>query len=241
MKWFAVTVIPAIITVSGCASGWLDVPRADNHPESSQLKAFAAHHWDVLANDVAAQIRTALYRTDYSDQPLALAPPREKTAFAHAFNNFLTSHLVQSGMNVSIKPENLMVHVDVQVIHHQSQVNNRFNYYPLTLLTSGLLVARGLEIINETHPSGDFGFAASATALGAAAGVDFARLQTEGRAYGGPSRTEVVVTTALLNKDRFVAQLSDIYYIDGVDDVLYANYQSGTPVKEWQLVQPKTP
>ncbi|CAK0766590.1 conserved hypothetical protein [Gammaproteobacteria bacterium] len=235
MKWFALAALPAAIALSGC-TGWLDVPRADNHPESSQPKAFAAHHWDVLANDVVAQMRSALDRSMLSGYPISLTPSRENTAFAVAFRNFLISHMVQAGMNVSLKSTNINVQVDVQVIHHQSQVSNRANYYPFTALTGGLFVARGLNLIYETHPMGDFGFAATTAAAGAAVAADLTQLHSDGRAYGGPTRTEVIVTTAMLDKERFISQRSDIYYIEGVDDVLYANYKTGTPMKEWKLV-----
>ena len=49
--------LPLVALLAGCAS---QVPIAANHPISTQKKAKAVHHWDVLADDVTSQTIQAM-------------------------------------------------------------------------------------------------------------------------------------------------------------------------------------
>jgi hypothetical protein len=84
-----------------------------------------------------------------------------------------------------------------------------------------------------------------ATALGVGAGValDMAQLYTQGAAAGGPTRTEVLITSTLKSRDRYLAGTADLYYIEGADAVLYQPERPPapapmTPVKTWRVVAP---
>ena len=84
-----------------------------------------------------------------------------------------------------------------------------------------------------------------ATALGVGAGValDMAQLYTQGAAAGGPTRTEVLITTTLKSQDRYLAGSADMYYIEQADAVLYLPELPPvapvpTPVKTWRVVAP---
>ena len=67
-----------------------------------------------------------------------------------------------------------------------------------------------------------------ATALGVGVGLalDMAQRHTQGAAAGGPTRTEVLITTALESGDRYLARTADVYYIEQEDALLY---QVATP------------
>ena len=87
-----------------------------------------------------------------------------------------------------------------------------------------------------------------ATALGVGAGValDMAQLYTQGAAAGGPTRTEVLITTTLKSQDRYLAGSADMYYIEQADAVLYLPELPPvapvpTPVKTWRVAMEEIP
>ena len=66
---------------------------------------------------------------------------------------------------------------------------------------------------------------------------------TQGAAAGGPTRTEVLITTALKSQDRYLAGSADMYYIEREDAALYrpespAPVAPPAPVKTWRVVTP---
>ncbi|MBW6520249.1 MAG: hypothetical protein K0A99_04435 [Desulfoarculaceae bacterium] len=54
------------LSCSGCTR----IPQPTTYAYSEQQKMQAAHHWDVLANDVADQINKTLVRNDYVSEPV---------------------------------------------------------------------------------------------------------------------------------------------------------------------------
>ena len=83
--------------------------------------------------------------------------------------------------------------------------------------------------------------AATAIGVGAGLALDIAQLYTRGAAAGGPTRTEVLITTTLTSHDRYLAGSADMYYIERADAVLYQPELPApppTPVKTWQVVRP---
>ena len=85
-----------------------------------------------------------------------------------------------------------------------------------------------------------------ATLLGVGTGlaVDLAQRYTQGDAAGGPTRTEVLITTSLKTTDRYLAGSADLYYIEGGDAPLYLPEPPPppppppTPVKSWRVTAP---
>ena len=85
-----------------------------------------------------------------------------------------------------------------------------------------------------------------ATLLGVGTGlaVDLAQRYTQGDAAGGPTRTEVLITTALKTTDRYLAGSADLYYIERGDAPLYLPEPPPppppppTPVKSWRVTAP---
>src|SRR3989338_11182361 len=70
-----------------------------------------------------------------------------------------------------------------------------------------------------------------ATALGVGAGValDMAQLYTQGAAAGGPTRTEVLITSTLKSRDRYLAGTAAPYYIEGAGAVLCQPQRAAPP------------
>lgn len=230
-----------------CAPLWvacthLNVPRADSYPETSQQKARALHHWDVLADDVAQRIQN---RTGQPASADAMVPgyhlvPVTVSPFHRAFADLLLTRLVNREVPMSTlskvgeQPTGI-IRFDVQVVQHGSQGFNT-PVMPLTVLSTGLSVLRNFWL----NPPSELGGAA--LGVGAAFAMDLADLNLSGRAMGGPTRTELLVSTTVEHGQRIVARTSDIYYIEPEDAKLFVAPppppppQPPAPTKSWKVV-----
>ena len=79
--------------------------------------------------------------------------------------------------------------------------------------------------------------------LGAGVALDLTQRHTQGEAAGGPTRTEVLITTALKSQDRYLAGSADMYYIEREDAALYRPEPPAVPPplppgKTWKVVTP---
>lgn len=232
-------VLAAAVLLSGC--GTLDVPRADNYPATGQKKARAVHHWDVLAGDVAARVADKIASWPQGEYPIHVTVA-DNSSFNLGFLKLLKVHLLNRGVAVSTVPTAVELEVQTQLVQHESAVPRNLPV-PIggTLLGTGVGVWRDWKV----HYADRTLLPGVATALGVGAGValDMAQLYTQGAAAGGPTRTEVLITTALKSQDRYLAGSADMYYIERADAVLYLPElppvaPPPTPVKTWRVVAP---
>ncbi|MCK5720332.1 MAG: membrane lipoprotein lipid attachment site-containing protein [Thiomargarita sp.] len=127
MKKILVTII-SILLLAGC-SGYKSLPTAVSYPDTSQRKMQAAHHWDVLAKDLAQRIKKTLY---ISFPDMTVKPPlflkrvyvKNPSPFDQTFFNLLNSRLIQNGLvviNNNLGYDNyLLIEYNMQVIHRES-------------------------------------------------------------------------------------------------------------------------
>lgn len=229
-----------------CAPLWvactnLNVPRAENYPETNQHKARAVHHWDVLADDVAQRIQVKTQQAGGEPaMPGYHLLPATVSPFHRAFADLLLTRLVNRDvpMNTTAKAGEQplgLIRFDVQVVHHGSQGFNT-PVMPLTVLSTGLSVLRNFWL----NPPSELGGAA--LGVGAALGMDLASMNLSGRAMGGPTRTELLVSTTVEHGQRIVARTSDIYYIEPTDAKLFVAPPPPppppppAPTKNWKVV-----
>lgn len=217
----------------GCST--LDVPRADNYLASGQKKARAVHHWDVLADDVAARIAEKISGWPAGEHPIYVANAGEST-FNQGFRKLLITRLVDRGVALSTEPTAVELSFDTQLVQHPAAVSNSTSM-PWTRLAAGIAVARDWYLYAQGT--------ASAVAGGLAVGVllDASQLATQGAAAGGPTRTEVLITTSLESGSRYLARTADVYYIEQDDTVLYqmkgpSPSPQPVPLKTWKVVAP---
>lgn len=223
--------LTAALSIGGC--GTLDVPRADNYPPTDQKKARAVHHWDVLADDVAARVAEKIAAWPAGEYPIHITVA-DGSAFNQGFRKLLIVRLLDRGVVLSTQPAVVELAVDAQIVQHQAPVGNALQM-PWTRLAAGIAVARDWHHYAQGTASG------VASALGLGLAMDMARMGTDGAAAGGPTRTEVLVTTALKSNDRYLAGSADVYYIEREDAVLYQAPlppPPPTPVKQWKVVAP---
>lgn len=211
-----------IALLSGC--GTAQVPYTQNHPASYQKVARATSHWDILADDVAAQTVAAVG----TQKTIYVVTPTEATDFNRAFHNFLITRMVNKGIPVSNqKVGAIEVQYETQVVQHNSE---RKAYKPgtITMLTAGLMVAYN---VHKWTPD-----AQAVALLGVAGAADV----YESTDAGSPTKTELVVTTSAVEGGRYLVRKTDIYYIEPEDASLFMHIEKqGTPVREFSVVGAK--
>jgi len=192
----------ATFTVSGCTT---QVPYPIPHKLSTQKKMQAAQHWEMLARDVAEQVRFALNNIHRINHKPIYVKSYNSTPFHEVFHGLLISHLVQKGLAVSCNDQ------DAIVMEYQARIvahSERFVRHPpikYTVLGGGLNVARrvmewsSIDLMN-------LGFATGLAIDG------YRNLST-----GDLSNKEVIISTGLTYHDRYLMHQSDIYYINEPD------------------------
>jgi len=205
----AALVAGAVAALVGCAAK-SPIPLAENFELTVQPKVRSAGHWDLLSRDVVAQTLASLERLGMpTATPLYVSAPAQASAFDLAFRDFLITELVKSGAAVMQSPGTaLEVSYHTQVVRHNS---DRPHFIPgqFTMLAGGLLAAYGLryEHIDTQLLAG----------LGLAGAADYAASINS----GGPTHTEMILTTTVTRGGQFLVRKTDVYYLENVDTPLF--------------------
>ncbi|NTV11147.1 MAG: hypothetical protein HGA47_10285 [Zoogloea sp.] len=196
--------------LTGCMSA--PVPLAANFKSTTQKKVRSAGHWEILAKDVAAETSAMLDKAGVGkDKPVHVSLPPDASAFDRAFRDFLVTEFVSRGQAVALAPgQAVEVNYGAQVVHHNSPRPDRA-VAGLTALTLGLYAVHGaaqLETGAQKMAAG-LGFAGLADIMG-------------GKNSGGPTHTELVLTTSASDGGRFLARKTDVYYLEDMDVALFS-------------------
>ncbi|WP_028579952.1 hypothetical protein [Desulfogranum japonicum] len=222
MRWL---IFLFIFFVLSSLTGCVRIPQSTGYPYTSQAKMQAAHHWSVLAGDVAHQINNDLIERGYLLDPVYVkhtcglpdaCSGGGTFAFDEGFNDLLVSHLVQSGVptRAALEENTLLVEYKVQVLYHASARYQWPQPGVLTALTAGIVVFR--------HAPDDI------IAVLTAGAVDAARATSTINGH-----YEVIITTSIQDDNEYIMHRSDIYYINDKD---FWHYQRGTSAKEINLI-----
>ncbi len=192
--------------LSGCTS---QIPQPVPHQFSTQKKMQAAAHWNMLAKDVARQVKLSMDSAPLKKKPIHVEKSNS-TAFARIFHDLLLSHIVKQGLTVSRHDQ------DAIVMRYQSAVlehGDRFVHHPpikYTAIGAGLNVAR--HVLDSSIDILDFGV-----------GVGLAADGIRNFSTGDLSNKEVIISTSLCYYGRYLMHQSDIYYINEPDGWQYDN------------------
>lgn len=198
----------ALVILVGCAQS--PIPVAGNFDLTEQKKVRSAGHWQVVSQHAARETLKMLDESGVaSNARLSVAPPENATSFEKTFHEMLTTELVRSGRRVTPSAQNvLLVSYKVQLVEHKSE---RPHFVPgiYTMLTSGVGVIHGLRNKHlDTQMAGALGFAIAA---------DYAASVNS----GGPTHTELVLTTSTTTPDQILTRKTDVYYLENVDSTLF--------------------
>lgn len=214
-----------LLFLSSCAR----IPEPISFSYTEQPKMQAAHHWDVLANDVANRINNELIINDYLETPVYVkttcgdedspCEPNETSSFNEAFRDLLITELVGFGVPVQQQAidDAIIIHYKVQVVYHKAPRVRTIKPGLITSLATGILVFR-----NAPHQ-----FRTIATA----GLIDLANQNAVMN-----SSHEVVISTSMVSRDKYLFRSSDIYYINDRDYMHY--YDSGGKSQEIPLISP---
>jgi hypothetical protein len=157
----AIGAISVALVLSGCVSQ-SQVPLVESYPLTYQKVLNASHHWDVMAADVAAQLKATISASGRASDSLSILDAPDRTEFNRAFQNLLMTQLVKSGVNVNSG--------------HGSRLAATFD----------------AQVIRQSRNAGPI------------------------------PRTEVIVTTSLVDGNRIIDRRTDIYYVPEEDTALFA-------------------
>jgi hypothetical protein len=142
-----------LVLLVGCAQ----VPKPSMYPYTLQQHMQAAHHWQVLASQVAGELAASLkgepglaidavyIQRDESEDCEAVRGPY-RTPFDQAFRGFLKTALSKQGIPISSNPDNpLRICWDVQLVVHNADRINPLSLGVLGELALSLDVWQGTE------------------------------------------------------------------------------------------------
>ena len=221
----AVFIVLLLLLLASCSR----IPQPASYAFSEQQKMQAAHHWDVLASDVANQINNQLVVSDFIDRTVFVkstcgtdAIPCERgetTTFNEGFRDLLITRLVNFGVPTSFEKNvnDIEVNYKVQVIYHASK---RYTMAPGTLTALTALVS-----VVRHAPS-------ALQAIALAAGLDVANSASPINGH-----YEVIITTSMVTDEKYLFRTSDIYYINDPDFWHYQNAPTGKTIQMVSTVQ----
>lgn len=208
------------------------IPESINHDYSQQLKMQAVEHWEVLARDVASRLNHELVIYNYLATPIYVketcgdeskpCSQNQTSPFNEAFRDLLITQLVQYGIQTRSKPaqDALAINYKVQVVYHRAKRVRSFFPGTFTALTAAILVLRDA-------PS-------EMTTLAAGGAADLVN-----SAYSRNGHYEILITTSIVNANKYLFRTSDIYYINDEDFWHYQDSMSQAGMIS--LTAPATP
>ena len=171
---------------------------------STQQKMQAAHHWKLLANDVADLIKKKIEDGYYDTRIPIYVAPSGITPFEKAFHDLLLTRLVEIGLDVSNQSKgNLQLSFDIQVItHHNKILRTGTGVYKS--LAPGFFVRRGTPLYGPEKRTNEAEILVHSAELNAEAGEYTIELP----------KNEIIVTTSLMFSGKYIMRNSSIYYIN---------------------------
>lgn len=215
--------LPLLVVLTLFTAGCARVPEPIPYDYSTQYKMQAAHHWDILAKDLANRINNELIRNDYLDTPVYVkttcgddATPcaqGETPAFNENFRDLLITNLVGYGIPTgAVETEDaIVINYKVQTLYHSTDRLRSIKPGVITALTAQVLVLRN--------------FPFDLAALAAAGSLDYAN-----SAVATKGKYEVIITTSMVTKQQYLFRSSDLYYINDRDFWHYQKSTGGTTV-----------
>lgn len=226
MKTTATTVAAALLVAAGLtACAQRPVPLASSYPASEQQKMQATHHWDVLAESLAAGIQAKLP----ANRPVYIVPPSQNTAFGKALHTLLTRYLVEKGVSVSVTDPADTPCCNTLRLKYDSQVVNFDDREGLRQLPSDFTLMKAASYL--IYRVGDL-WATPAWAI--------LPMSSYQEAYfPAGTNSEVIVSLSVEDGPRVIHSDSRTYYINGAEQDHYSHPGVLPPVphtKQYRMI-----
>lgn len=210
MKTTATAIAVATVLAAGTtACAKRPLPTATSYPTSVQQKMQAAHHWDVLADNLAANLSDKLSVT-HGNRPVYLAIDEQHSDFGRALRSFLTSRLLERSVPVSTAPyggpdKPLLLKIDTQVVNFSDREG-------LRPLPGDYTLAKGLAYL--IYRVGDLWTAPAWAVLPLS--------EYHENYFPVGTNTEVIVNVTVTDVARVVFSESHAYYVNDTEQGHYA-------------------
>ena len=217
--------IAVVLSLVGCAIGTTSqVPIASTYEYTTQQKMQAAHHWDVLAEDVASRLKEHINKSPVAGRTINVVSGNN-SPFQDAFEDLLITQMVNQGLDIRDNNNGrLKLKFKTQVISHSDRGYVRppdDTHTKLALLATGVWAA--INIANNSTAVKD---ALIATGIvGAGVGMD----ATAGN-IASISNKEVIINVSLMDGDKYIMRKTGIYYINEPDGSHYMKPKKRIPV-----------
>jgi hypothetical protein len=183
----------------------------------------ASEHWQTLAKDLSNRINNELIISDNIETAVYVKPTcgdettpcdeNETSTFNEAFRDLLITSLYNFGIPTESRPsaDSIKVLYKVQVVRHNTNRVRSIQPGLLTTLSAAVIVLRNApsELI--------------LLATGVAADV-------ANNSYATSGHYEVIITTSMIDNEKYLFRASDIYYINDKDFYHYQQNHSETTV-----------
>jgi len=207
-----------LMGLTGCTGR---IPEPVNHQYTQQQKMQASEHWEVLAADLANRINNqmilsgniekAVFVRETCGDEATPCTPRETSPFKEGFRDLLITNLYNYGIptNSSKSDDAIEVLYKVQIVHYRA---TRVRTAPpglFTAISTAILVLRN----------------APSELLILAGGITADLLNASVATKG---QHEIIITTSLINNNKYLFRASDIYYINDKDTWHYRESMPAT-------------
>lgn len=208
------------LVLAGCQ--YAPMPISSNFAYSEQHKVRSAGHWDMVAQDVVQQTLAMLQQhgVDASEAVYVDTVPNA-SVFDQGFREFLITKLVAQHIPVQLHAQgaSILLRYQTQVVVHKSKVPE-IEMGKFSKLSSGLLAVYSLR---DRHLD---------TWMGAQLGLAVFTDWLESQRNGGPTHTELILTTTALRANQYVARKTDVYYLENADAPLFLSQQKNDSSNE---------
>ncbi|PPC87286.1 MAG: hypothetical protein CTY37_03915 [Methylotenera sp.] len=215
MKFTYLFGLLAAFSLAGCAT---NIPQAENFPASQQKKAVAIQHWGVIADDAIAQTKLSLAKQNITKSSPLFVADNNKTDFSRAFRKYMIAGLIDDGFVVSAKKEGAIeIDYEAQVIRHAGAFDPlAFGYKP-GVATAGVA---GFWVLRDALKSFSFS-SAGLGSLAVAGAYDVYKAKNPGE-----TPVELLISTSIIERDRYVMLNADAYYIEKGEALLFEECKS---------------
>jgi hypothetical protein len=207
---------------AACTTPYSEVPVAVNFPTTKQEKLQSAHHWQVVAQAIAARLTTALQQEqECRAQPMicstvAVATSDRPSPFEKGLAAALTTELVQKGWKVRTElPAEIVVRLDIQAHRFQNRpADGKF--------TSLAALGVGLWVVSDDENIGIWrNISPGAAVLTGLTAYDIWRWQMSEFAKGPTPEVELIVSAAATREGIYLARTTDVFFVADSDVTLY--------------------
>jgi hypothetical protein len=212
-----------VLIISGCAQA----PISTSFPLTAQQTIQSVSHWNVIADDVAEQIKIALTSGGAVGRSVYLENSAN-TPFNDGFYDMLLTKLFNKGVRTikDKEPTALKILYNSQVVYHKAPLKGP-RAGKTALLTAGVLVVREAFDQPWSVPG------RIAAVGGALTAMDLLDDASPGYFKKNAPNTGFIITISVMDNNHYVFRKTDCYYINFADSW---HYQEDTKSKNIKVV-----